>query len=94
MKRLEIRDLVGPQELEERINNLLQLIEEAGEPVEVTNEGKVVARLVPVQRLELSAKQELTPFWEKMERLAAEIGSYLPDKVDAVEIVRDVRGEL
>ena len=27
-----------------------------------------------------------------MEQRAAEIGSYLPDKVDAVEIVRDVGG--
>lgn len=90
MKRLEVSELVGAQELEERINNLLRLMEEE-EAIEVTNRGKVIARVVPVQKLQSPGEQELTPFWEKMERLAAEIGTYLPGKVDAVEIVREGR---
>lgn len=88
MKTLEVKELA------ERIDELLRLVEEKGETFDITNHGKVIARLVPASEPESSVKPSLTPFWEKMERLATKIDAYLPDKVDAVEIVRDVRRDL
>ncbi len=85
---------LGVRELRERIDEILRLVEEEGETIEVTKRGKVVARLVPASETKPSVQQDLTPFWEKMEQLASEIGKYLPDKVDAVEIVREGRREL
>lgn len=84
---------LGVRELRERIDEILCMVEE-GETIEVTKRGKVVARLVPASEIKPSVHQDLTPFWEKMEQLASEIGKYLPDKVDAVETVREGRREL
>ncbi len=85
---------LGVRELRERIDEILRLVEEEGETIELTNRGKVVARLIPASEPKPPVRQDLTPFWEKMEQLASEIGSYLPDKVDAVEIIREGRREL
>ena len=85
---------IGAQELTERINEILRLVEEKGETFEITDHGKVVARMVPASEPQPEIKPDLIPFWEKMEQLATEIGSYLPDKkVDAVQIVREGRRE-
>ena len=43
---------------------------------------------------ERTAEETDTGYWAKLDQLAAEIGKYLPEKVDAVEIVRDVRRDL
>ncbi len=84
---------LGKHELTERIDEILRMVEEKGETFEITDHGKIIARMVPAGEPQPSIKRDLTPFWEKMERLATEIGSYLPDKVDAVEIVREGRRE-
>ena len=94
MKQLEVRELREGQELAERINELLRLIEEEGETIEITDRGNVIARVVPTPKPQKPAKRDLTEFWRKIDRLAAEIGKHLPEKVDAVEIVRDVRRDL
>jgi len=43
---------------------------------------------------ERTAEESDTGYWAKLDQIAAEIGKYLPEKVDAVEIVRDVRRDL
>src|SRR6266699_1620585 len=43
---------------------------------------------------ERTAEKSDTGYWAKLDQIAAEIGKYLPEKVDAVEIVRDVRRDL
>ncbi len=85
---------LGIHELAEHINDILRLVEEEGETIEITNRGKIIARLVPVSKPQPSIKHELTPFWEKMEQLATEIGTHWKDDVSAVEAIRDVRREL
>ena len=84
---------LGKQELTERIDEILRLVKEKGETFEVMEHGEVVAHIGPAREPQPSIKPPLTPFWEKMERLATKIDAYLPDKVDAVEIVREGRRE-
>lgn len=84
---------LGVGELKERIDEILRMVEEDGETINVTKRGKVIAHLVPASEPEKPVKSDLKSFWEETDRLAAEIGSYLPEKVDAVEIMRDVRRE-
>ncbi len=86
---------IDVSELTERINEILRLVEDEGETIEVINHGKVIAHIVPtvtpVQQTQ--PKQDMEAFWEKTDRLAAEIGSYLPEKVDVNDIMLDVRLE-
>ena len=86
---------LGKRELTERIDEILRLVKERGETFEVMEQGEVVAHIGPgpAREAQPSDKPSLTPFWEKMERLAAKIDAFVPDKVDAVEIVREGRRE-
>ncbi len=84
---------LGVGELRERIDEILRLVEEEGETIEVTKNDEVIARVVPAQKQSQPVKKDLKTFWADVDRLASEIGKYLPDKVDAVEIVRDMRRE-
>jgi antitoxin (DNA-binding transcriptional repressor) of toxin-antitoxin stability system len=87
MKTLRANELV------EHINEILRMVKEESETIEVTDQGKVIARVVPASEPEQPTKRDLKSFWEETDRLAAEIGTYLPEKVDVVEIIRDVRRE-
>ena len=88
MKTLKANELV------ERINEILRMVKEEGETIEVTEQGKVIARVVPANEPEKPVKRDLKSFWEETDRLAAEIGSHWKGDMDAVEAVRDVRREL
>ncbi len=88
MKTLKANELI------EHIAEILRMVEEEGETIDVTKKGKVIARVVPTREPEKPGKKDLKDFWEETDRLAAEIATYLPEKVDAVEIIRDVRREL
>ncbi|SRR6266446_1735106 len=85
---------LGVGELKEHIDEILRMVEEEGETIDVTKRGKVIARVVPANEPEKPIKRDLKRFWEETDRLAAEIGTYLPEKADAVEIIRDVRRDL
>jgi antitoxin (DNA-binding transcriptional repressor) of toxin-antitoxin stability system len=79
-------------ELEGHVAEVLRQLQEEGEPIDITRSGEVVARLVPVQPIEPSS--DVQAFISKLNRMAAEIGQHLPEKVDAVEAVREIRREL
>ena len=85
---------IGAHELTERINEILRMVEEESETIEVTKRGEVIALLVPVHKSQQPAKQDLKAFWAEIDQVAAEIGSYLPESVNAVDIMRDVRRDL
>jgi prevent-host-death family protein len=88
-------ETLAARELAERINEVLRRVEEDGETFEVTNHGEVIARLVPVIRSSHpSTEQKSEEAWANLDRLAGEIGAHLPDKVDSVDIIRDVRRDL
>lgn len=84
---------VGVRELKTHISEILRQVQEDGEVIEVTNHGEVVARVVPVRRPTATGSDN-SEVWTDLDRLAAEIGKYLPAHVDAVEAIRDVRREL
>lgn len=84
---------IGVRELKTHISEILRQVQEEGEVIEVTNHGEVVARLVPVRR-PMPSSQDNAAIWTDLDRLAAEIGKRLPEKVDAVEAINDVRRDL
>lgn len=90
---LEVRELIESRELKERIDKILHILEE-GEPAEVTDHGKVIAHVVPVSELKQPIKRDVHAFWRRIDQLAAQVGTHLPEKVDAVEIIREGRREL
>ena len=101
---LEVRESLKTQELKERIDKILRMLEE-GEMFDLTEDGKVIAHVVPASEPKLSREEEVSEpkqsreeeikaFWADMRQLAAQVGAYLPEKVDAVEIVRNVRRDL
>jgi|GEM_PF-2450327 len=105
MKKLEMRDLLEIQELRERIDELLHILEDKHEIVELTYRGKVIGDIVPRQpapneiegqqpKSQQLRKQELKAFWEGIDELANQIAAHSPDRVDAVQIVREGRRDL
>jgi antitoxin (DNA-binding transcriptional repressor) of toxin-antitoxin stability system len=88
MKTLEIHKLT------EHIDEILHMIKEEGETIEITDGNEVIAHLVPVDKAEQPKKEDHEAFWRRIDKYAAQLGSQLPEKVDAVEIVRDARREL
>ena len=82
--------VIGVRELTDRINEILRMVEEEGETFEVTDHGKVIARLIPGRSLHASSDNAI---WTDIDHLAAEIGTHVPQKVDAVNIISDIRQE-
>ncbi len=99
MKKLEVRELLEVdelsevRELKERIDKILHMFQE-GEPIEVTDHGKVIAHVVPVSEPKQPVKRDVHAFWRRIDQLAAQVGTHLPEKVAAVKIVREGRREL
>lgn len=81
---------VGIRELKEHTSDVLRRVREDEEPVEITNRGRVVARLVPVEKPERK-RAEATAVWVDMDRLAAEVGAHWPVRLSAEEAVAEQR---
>ncbi len=80
---------IEAQELGPNANEILRDVER-GQIVEVMRQGKVVARMVPVQ----PPTQDVDKIREALadiDRLAAEIGKQWPKGVSAEDAVNDVR---
>ena|ERR1700730_2949606 len=90
---LEVRESLEVQELRERIDEILHMLEER-ETVEVIDHGKVIAHLVPVSEPKQSGKRDVKTSQIDTDRLAAKISAYSPEKVDAVKIIREMRRDL
>ena len=83
--------VVGISELTDRINEILRMVEEEGESFEVINHGEIIAHLIPGRGFHTPSSEA---GWTDIDHLAAEIGTHIPEKVDAVDIISDVRREL
>jgi len=83
--------VIGARELAERINDILRMVEEEGESFEVTDHGEVIARLIPSHGF--YAPSDVAA-WTNIDHLAAKIGTYIPEKVNSVDILNDVRRDL
>ncbi len=82
---------LGIRELRDTMSEVLRAVEEDGEVIEVTNHGRVVARLVPVHRLQL-APEEIDELIAAIDSVAAELGARWPMGVTAMDALDDVRG--
>ncbi len=94
MKRFDVSELLETNEvdkLKKQINELLLMLEE-GQTLELTKHGKFFAR-VRSESEEKRPREQDKPkaFPTETDRLAAQISAYAPEKVDAVEIVREMR---
>lgn len=88
-------ETLAARELAERINEILRRVEDEGETFEITNHNEVIARLVPVIRSSHPAtEQKSEEAWANLDRLAGEISAHIPNRVDSVDIIRDVRRDL
>ena len=85
---------VVKHEFIERISEILDMVVENGETIEITDHGKVIAHVVSANEPKQAGERDLKTFWANIDQLAAKISAYLPEKVDAVEIVREGRREL
>jgi prevent-host-death family protein len=87
---------IDAHDLHERTAEILRRLREEGEPIDITDQGRVVARLLPIAPLDRPhpTRKELEASWARRRRLADQIGKYLPEGVSAVAAVREQRREL
>ncbi len=83
---------IGIRELKQRTSEILRHVREERESVAITYRGRVVARLVPVNKV--GKKSQDAQVWTDMDELAAEIGDRWPVGVTAVEAVREQRRDV
>ncbi|GAC1349708.1 MAG: hypothetical protein NVSMB27_25350 [Ktedonobacteraceae bacterium] len=86
---------VTKREFIEQFEEILPRVVEEGEVIEITDNGEVIAHLVPTSKPKQTVEQRDSDAWANLKRIASELAPYWSDKnIDAVEIVRDVRRDL
>ena len=80
--------VMGVRELKARLSEALIAVE-AGEIIEVTDHGRSVVLIVPVDRR--PDPEEIAAALESVTRLAEEIGQYVPHGVTAEQVINDIR---
>ena len=85
---------VGVRELKQHTTQILRRVREQGETIDVTYQGQVVARLVPVRRSQPDRSEANADVWADLDRLAEEIGARWPSGVSAADAVREAWREL
>jgi len=81
----------GVSALKANLRQILRAVDEFGEVIEVTHQGRVAARLVLPPP---SAHRDANGAWTDLQALAAEIGARWPAGVSAAEAVADARRDL
>lgn len=84
---------VGVRELKQRASEIIRRVQETGTPVQVTNHGRLVARIVPVPATAATQAEALV-VWVEMDRLALELSRRWPAGVGAAEAVAEQRRSL
>ena len=84
---------VGITELKTRTSDIIRRVRDANETFLITNRGRPVAKLTPIQDTETKIARDLS-ILKEMDRLAEEITKHWPEGVSAVDAVREVRREL
>ena len=79
------------RELEEHPAEIMQRVK-SGEAMQLTQHGRPIATLTPVTRV--YSEEEGRAFLAQLDEMASELAKYLPEHVDAVETVREIRREL
>ncbi len=85
---------IDASDLAAHSDEMLRQIGQTGQPIDITENGVIVARIVPVYGH--SIPRDLTAFWTDWDKLSQEIGEELGRQgigsVDAVQLMKDVRG--
>ena len=81
---------LGIRELRDSLSEVLRQVAEDGEIVEITKHGRVVARVVPAARPQLT-QEEISALIADMDQAAAELGAVWPAGVSAQDAIDDVR---
>lgn len=84
---------VGIKELKERTTEILTRVRDAGEPIDITLRGEVIARIVPVARTQ-AARERTRMALADLKQLAAEIGQRDLPPMNAATIIAEERREL
>jgi antitoxin (DNA-binding transcriptional repressor) of toxin-antitoxin stability system len=75
-------------ELEDRITEVLQSMQETGETIAVTKGGEVIAHLVPASKPQWLAKVPGDDLWANFDRISADIDTYRSETMSAVDDLR------
>jgi prevent-host-death family protein len=86
-------DSVGISDLKTHAGAIVRRVRDRREPVDVTIRGRIVARIIPVER-RTKEHDGGDPAWADLKRLAAEIDKHWPAGVSATDAVREGRREL
>jgi prevent-host-death family protein len=79
---------IGVRELKAKTSEILRRVED-GETVEITNHGRIVARMVPV--ITDAQHAEALTVLADMEQLAAEIGARDIEPIDTATLMQEER---
>lgn len=79
---------VNVRELKQQASELVRVVRETGNKVQITAHGKVVALLIPAEKV-VSQREETA--WMKLDQLAAEIGAHWPEDASAAETISEGR---
>lgn len=97
MKKAEELEQLNAQELRDRVDELLRMVEK-GKSFEIIDHGKIVAEINPprrqssqVEKAEQRHTEEIKRWLASMDQLAQELAPLWPKDMDAVDIIRDVR---
>jgi prevent-host-death family protein len=80
------------RELKQRASQVLRELQASGEEIEVTHHGRVVARLVPVERP--PGRRRAGAAWSTLDQVAREIAARWPKGRSATAAVREGRRRL
>lgn len=79
---------VGVRELTENMSRILQEVS-GGDDISITSDGKEIARLVPPRTGR--SQGEMTEMWNRIDRIAEDIGRYPGDQITSVYALREGR---
>ncbi|MGH2558401.1 MAG: hypothetical protein ACRDJH_04990 [Thermomicrobiales bacterium] len=82
---------IDVQDLTTDADAILRRVKDDGEVVDISQEGEIVARLIPAHGV---TKEERDRRWAELKQFVEEIGKLDGGEVSAVEMVRDVRRDL
>ena len=86
-------EAVGVRDLKERASEILRRVREENASFAVTFRGEVVARIIPEHRGQ-PMPEDLTAFWDELDRLIANVASQAPSGVSTADVMRDIRRDL
>lgn len=84
---------VSIKELNVHTSEILRWVRDQREPTDVTLRGRVVARLVPVERPQ-PTPDEPEAIWRRRDEVTAEVSKEWPAGLSAVNAIREDRREL